>query len=306
MKTNDLLVSIALCTYNGEQYLAEQLESLVNQSYRNLEIVVNDDRSSDRTWEILKSFADRDQRITIVKNEKNLGYVKNFEKAIYSCKGQYVALCDQDDVWDLNKIELMVNESKGRLLIYHDSELIDANGIKLKRLSDLMNMYQGASPLPFLFNNCVSGHSCLISNRLVSIVKQNGGFDARFYHDWWMAFIAANYGEIAYINQTLVKYRQHSQSNTDILNVKEKMATGVKYPDINIKWLKHCASVQGQHQAFIKRIIDLYEQSNWIASFQLMRLLSEHTDELLYFKKKDFWSKLNYLRKISFQKRKSN
>lgn len=303
MNTNDLMVSIALCTYNGEQYLAEQLESLVNQSYHNLEIVVTDDRSSDRTWEILKSFADRDQRITLIQNEKNLGYVKNFEKAIYLCKGQYIALCDQDDVWELNKIELLVNEIEDRLLIYHDSQLIDVNGVLLKRVSDLMNMYQGASPLPFLFNNCVSGHSCLISRKLADILKQNGGFDARFYHDWWMAFMAANYGQIAYVNKPLVRYRQHSESNTDILNVKEKKAAGVKYPDINMGWLQRCASVPGQHQEFIKRIIALYQQPDWMSSFKLMRLLSRHTDELLYFKKKDFWSKLNYLRKISFQKR---
>lgn len=300
---NEPLVSVALCTYNGEKFLAEQLESLINQSYRNLEIIITDDRSSDRTWEILNFFANRDQRVILIQNEKNLGYVKNFEKAIYLCKGQYITLCDQDDVWDTNKIKLLVDKVKDNLLIYHDSQLIDADGTPLKRLSDVMNLYYGSSPLPFLFNNCVSGHSCLFNQKLVKFLKESDGFDARFYHDWWLAFLAANYGEIAYLNQPLVKYRQHSQSNTDILNVKEVKLAGVKYSDINIEWLERCASVSGPYQSFIKRIIKLYRQSNWMGSYQLMIVLFKHAEDLLYLKRKGFWSKLNYLRKVSFQKR---
>lgn len=299
---NEPLISIALCTYDGENYLAEQLESLIHQSYHNLEIIIIDDRSSDRTWEILKSFEAQDQRIKLIQNETNLGYVKNFEKAIYISEGQYVALCDQDDIWELDKVEILFNKVKGGLFIYHDSQLIDVNGHNLNRVSDIMNMYYGSNPLPFLFNNCISGHSCLFRNDFVEILKQNGGFNSRFYHDWWMAFLAANYGEIAYVDKPLVKYRQHSQSNTNILNLNEKKSTDVKHQDDNINWLRHCAKVPGKYQAFIKRIINLYEQQNLVASSKLMALLVMHVDELLFIKKKDFWSKLNYLRKVSFKK----
>jgi glycosyltransferase involved in cell wall biosynthesis len=292
-----------MCTYNGEQYLIEQLESLINQTYENLEIIIFDDRSSDGTMDILKAFASRDTRLSVIQNEKNLGYVKNFEKAIYQCKGKYIALCDQDDVWELNKIERLVNAINDSLLIYHDSQLIDVKGNPLKKVSDLMNMYRGNSPLPFLFYNCISGHSCLFNNQLIPILKATGGFNPKLFHDWWIAFLAAYHGVIAYIDEPLVKYRQHSNSNTDILNVKEKKKNGVKYPDIALQQLEQCATIQGQYQSLIKRILFLYQQTNWYSSFQLMNLLFKHTDDIFYLKKKSFTSKLNYIRKLAFQKR---
>lgn len=303
MPMNNQLVSIALCTYNGERYLVEQLNSLINQTYSNLEIVITDDGSSDETLTILKNFADNDSRITLVQNEVNLGYVKNFEKAIYLCQGEYIALCDQDDIWELDKIEVLVKSIGASILVYHDSQLIDSQGNLLKRVSDLMNMYHGSSPLPFLFYNCLSGHSCMFKRELASILKSGGGFNPLFYHDWWLAFLAANYGSIAYVDKALVRYRQHSDSNTDILNVKEKKKKGAKYPDIVLKQLEQCAELQGKYKSLIEEIITLYRQSGWYSSLKLMMLLLKHTDELFYIKKKSFTSKLNYIRKLAFQKR---
>src|SRR5690349_6792955 len=98
------LVSVVLCTYNGEKYIAEQLDSVCSQTYRNLEIIVCDDASADNTLSLLNSYAAKDHRIKLFRNEKNIGYNKNFEKAIGLAGADWIAISDQDDLWELTKI----------------------------------------------------------------------------------------------------------------------------------------------------------------------------------------------------------
>ena len=117
------VVSIALCTYNGEQFLKKQIDSLLNQTYSNLQIIICDDASQDDTKAILEDYSD--SRIKKIFNHKNIGYIKNFEQAINLCKGDFIALCDQDDIWKPEKIETMLNSIDDAWLLFCDSELID-------------------------------------------------------------------------------------------------------------------------------------------------------------------------------------
>jgi glycosyltransferase involved in cell wall biosynthesis len=102
-KDNQPLVSIAMTTYNGEKFLIKQLDSLVNQTYHNIEIIIVDDCSSDKTLNILNQYSKENSNIQILANEKNIGLHNNFEKALKHCKGDYIALCDQDDFGMLKK-----------------------------------------------------------------------------------------------------------------------------------------------------------------------------------------------------------
>ena len=97
------LVSIAMATYNGEKYLKEQLDSIYAQTYKDIEVIVCDDCSSDKTVEILDEYKEK-YGLKYYINEKNLGFKKNFEKAISLCSGDFIALADQDDIWIENKI----------------------------------------------------------------------------------------------------------------------------------------------------------------------------------------------------------
>lgn len=294
------LVSIALCVYNGEKFLEKQLQTLLNQTYKNLELIIVDDGSTDRSLDIIEHYA-KDKRLKLFINEKNLGYVKNFEKAIGYCSGNYIALADQDDIWHLKKIEILVNQVEDAVLIYHDSELIDIDGTVLGKMSDILNMYSGNSPLPFLFYNCVSGHSCLFRKDLV---LKLGFFNPLFYHDWWLAYVAASSGKIKYINQTLVKYRQHSLSSTDILNRKKKLIhQSPKYAEINLLWLKNCQRINSKCEPLIEDFIYLNETKCLNNSVKLLYLLFKHYHELFFLKKKNRLSKLNYIRKIAFYNR---
>ena len=106
MKTT---VSIAMCTYNGAGFLQQQLDSLARQTRKPDEIIICDDVSSDNSVAIAQAFADQSGlKVRVHQNTQNLGYVKNFEKAISLCTQDIIFLCDQDDLWQPNKIEQMV------------------------------------------------------------------------------------------------------------------------------------------------------------------------------------------------------
>ena len=106
------MIGIAMTTYNGEKYLKEQIDSILNQTVSDFELIVCDDVSSDSTMDILNDYAEKDDRVHVFRNEENLGFLKNFEKAIRICLdrgAEYVALSDQDDVWMKNHLEVLLN-----------------------------------------------------------------------------------------------------------------------------------------------------------------------------------------------------
>lgn len=296
---NKPLVSIALCTYNGEQFLVEQLDSIVNQTYPNLEVIIVDDGSKDETISILQSYSKKHTNIKIYQNEVNLGYIKNFEKAITLCSGEYIALSDQDDIWILNKIELQVEEIGNNILIYHDSEFVNQQGASLnKKMSDILKMYEGESYRPFLFFNCLSGHECLFHK---SLIAASIPFPKEIFHDRWLAFTATNRGSIKYLDVPLVKYRQHEKSDTNILKLKrsksEKTIQGNKRIEKTISELEIFFNyAHTQEREFIEGLLKLYRiRLTSYFCFSLVFFLFMHYKSLLYISKKGTLSKLNFI-----------
>jgi len=293
------LVSIALCTYNGAKYLADQLDTLVHQTYKGIEIVVVDDCSTDATVQILNNYAARYPQITIYKNESNLGFTGNFEKAVKLCKGEFIALCDQDDLWDLQKIELQVDAIKDNVFVYHDSEFIHEDGSPMnKKVSDIMNLYRGGEPEVFLFFNCVSGHSILMKKELLAgalPLKQS------YFHDWWLAYVATNIGTIDFIPQCLVKYRQHDSSDTNILrrqrkNDKHKLSSVQKIERIE-QWLAYCSAFpENKDPQLIDQFYVAYKKRvRSYLSFELSTLLFKYRKTVFYIRKKSKLNRLNYI-----------
>lgn len=126
-----LKVSIALCTYNGEPFLQEQLDSIANQTRLPDEVVIGDDASTDKTLEILERWRDSMPfRVKIITRKKNLGFRKNFETTAKECDGDVLFFCDQDDIWFPEKIEkvMMIFESSSEVdLIGHNTVVVDKN-----------------------------------------------------------------------------------------------------------------------------------------------------------------------------------
>jgi len=303
------LVSIALCTYNGEKFLLRQLDSILNQDYSNIEIIITDDCSGDTTRQILDSYQKKDERIKLHLNEANLGYTKNFEKAVRLCTGDYIAFSDQDDIWERNKISELVVEMPGNVMVFHNSDLIDENDDQIGNytVSNTTRIYDDESCLPFLFSNCVHGHATLFESRLKEYLLP---FDDRYSHDWWLAYVAFNIGKVKYIDKILVHYRQHQTSITDTLklrkeNTEVKPVRGIDriLPDLDM--IKYCAEFKGNRDPELmnKAYYLLSSLTKGKERIRTFVFLVKYFDLLFYmrFKPKKFFSKLNMARKICFE-----
>lgn len=115
-----------MATYNGQKYIREQVDSILAQSFTDWELVVCDDCSTDKTVEILNEYAQKDSRIKVYKNEQNLGFKKNFEKAMNLCSCEYIALSDQDDVWTENHLQILLDNMGTKDLISGNAKLVDS------------------------------------------------------------------------------------------------------------------------------------------------------------------------------------
>ena len=211
---------MALCTYNGEKYLPELLESVLCQSVVPNEVVIVDDCSSDGTVRILKEYASQYPVIKLSLQEKNSGPISSFEKAIQLTSSPYIFLADQDDIWHRNKIENMLSQSFGYsqekpFLLYSDLEVINEEGKlihssfwKMAALKPEVTTFKS-----MLFGNPVTGCASMINSKmrelLVSIPQ------GIMMHDHWIALIAYGFGQAAFMPEPLVRYRVHSTSVTD-------------------------------------------------------------------------------------------
>ncbi len=212
------LISIALCTYNGERFLREQLDSLLAQDHPKLEIVAVDDASTDGTPAILEAYAALDPRIRVFRNAANLGFRRNFQEAMGRCRGDLIAPSDQDDVWRPDKLRLLLAAIGGGPAAYCDSIFVDERGHPMgTRLSDQVVLGRIDDPASLLLQNCVSGHAMLFRRSLVARALP---VPEGLFHDWWLAFVAAGFGGIAYCPEPLVQYRQHGRSVTDPIGLR--------------------------------------------------------------------------------------
>ena len=216
------LVSIAMATYNGERYVAKQLESILAQTYKNIEVIVCDDASSDDTVSIIEAFAKKDARVRLIKNENTLGYVKNFEKAISLCRGEYIALADQDDIWMEEKIATLKAEIGDASLIHSDAYLIDEKGdVFCNSYSRYERKYlYPKNIVELVFNPSVTGCSVLFTKKLQEKILP---FCKDIYvHDLWISMIAYKADGITYCDKPLIRYRQHRDNQIGLSNASIK------------------------------------------------------------------------------------
>ncbi len=286
---NNPLVSIAMITYNGEEFLDQQLESIYAQTYLNIEVIVCDDNSSDKTQSILEKYK-VSHGLEYYINEKNLGISKNFAKAFSLCNGDFLAPSDQDDIWKKEKIETLVKEIKDSALIYSITTAIDENNEAVDFTMPKDSYINGHNNLAFLFDNCVSGHTTMFVKELLPFMKE---IPEVMYPDWWSAFVASTYGKISFYEKPLVLYRRHSAQATK--------STKKKRPSIisrltakERKKKEYIAKMISQLEAFSTLSILKTEQKEYIESLlkefrnfesyyynkKLEALLRQHEDEL--------------------------
>ncbi|MEI7035525.1 glycosyltransferase [Fulvimonas yonginensis] len=211
MPTNDPpLISVALSVYNGRPFLPEQLDSVLAQRGVSLEIVAVDDGSADGSLAVLEDYARRDPRVRFHPNPHNLGPTRSFERAMALCRGEFLAPCDQDDVWLPDKLAVLHAAIGGHDLAYCDSEYIDGDGrCAGRRISDDLQMLEGDQPLRFVMHNSVSGHAMLLRRSLFEQVRP---LPTALYYDWTLAMFAAARAGVVYVDRPLVRFRRHGQA----------------------------------------------------------------------------------------------
>jgi rhamnosyltransferase len=225
MNTNPR-ISIALCTYNGEKYLLQQLNSFLEQTLLPFELVACDDASSDSTCKLLEEFSHKAPfPVRIVRNQHNLGLTQNFSQAARLCSGQYIAFSDQDDIWLPDKLEqyyLLMRKAEEEygtdipLLVHSDLSLINTENrmIAPSCMKVLHMRHEPIDPLKtLLVRNFVYGCTSLCNRKLI---EESIPFpDVITNHDGWCALIAASHGRIIFHPKALVLYRQHESAVTD-------------------------------------------------------------------------------------------
>lgn len=200
-------VSVALCVYNGERHLREQLDTVLAQRDVELEVIAVDDGSSDGSVALLREVAARDPRLQVHVNPENLGPLRSFERAMSLGSGEFIAPCDQDDRWQPQKLAKLLACIGDADLAYCDSEYIDDAGVAHGRgISSDLTMMSGHEPLQFVFSNSVSGHALLVRRTLFDAARP---FPPGLFHDWWLAMCAAARGGVVYLDEALVQFRRH-------------------------------------------------------------------------------------------------
>lgn len=213
-------VDILLATYNGEKYLEAQLDSILKQSYKDIRLLISDDCSTDGTREILNRYKEKDNRIVLFFQDKNLGVVKNFEFLLGKVENKYYMLSDQDDIWKDDKIEKSVKklEETGADLAYSDLEVVDENlNVIYKSYWDLKGFTKRVKKYntfeSLYLNNYITGCTIISKKEFIKDIIPIPSNSEYILHDYWTVLVVSQKGKITYIDEPLIKYRQHKNNN---------------------------------------------------------------------------------------------
>jgi len=222
-------VTIVLATYNGERYLREQLDSIFRQSFLDYQLLIGDDCSTDNTVKIIKEYQLIHKNIYLIVNSKRLGHVSNFENLIKQVDSEYIALCDQDDIWNEDKLYEAIGRLKEAnklnlpILFHSDLEGIDSENMSLynsffkkrgyafsnKRSIDIMLGRSGIMGNTMVFNQA-------LKNKILPFPKD------LIVHDYWIALVNEFTGKRITSTNVLVKYRIHEKNTSKSFRLSSK------------------------------------------------------------------------------------
>ena len=198
------MISVCMATYNGEKYIKEQIDSILPQLADGDELVVSDDGSSDNTCDIVRAYGDT--RIKLFFNNGYHGYVGNFENALHHAHGDYIFLCDQDDVWHPGKVEVVMRNLQKYDLVTHNAELVDENGVSMgktyfdcthKRIGFFSNLLETRH-----LGCCMAINRKVLNDALPFVSRKRG-------HDYWIGCVAELKYKVKFIDDVLIFYRRH-------------------------------------------------------------------------------------------------
>lgn len=214
-------IDILMATYNGEKYLVEQLDSIINQTYHNWNLLIRDDNSTDKTLKIIQNYHKKDKRIKILKDNKgNLGIVRNFEELLKSSESEFIMFSDQDDIWVENKLDMylkMIEKIKNKgFMIHSDAILFDKNKSNILKDTFISKKAINRGLENVFFNYFVQGATILISKEIKNFILP---FPKEVYlHDRYIHLISELFFERIFVNKALIYYRQHGDNQIGAKN----------------------------------------------------------------------------------------
>lgn len=211
-----------MATYNGEKYLYEQIESILNQSYKNWILLIRDDKSEDSTVSIIEEYEKRDPRIRLLRDRKgNMGFVKNFEELLKNSQEEFIMFSDQDDYWEKDKIKnyieiLQKDEKLSQIpLLIHSNSFICDKELKIVKEkfidSSIASEKNGNS---YFFSYVVQGSTVMINRKLKEICVPF--LSSVTLHDRYFHLISEFFGKRIFIDKSLMKYRQHMNNEIGV------------------------------------------------------------------------------------------
>lgn len=245
-------INIVMSTYNGEQFLAEQIDSIQQQTFKDWQLLIRDDGSSDQTPEIIKSFVAQDPRIVFINehDRENFGVIKNFFTLIKHDKADYYFFSDQDDVWLEDKLETMLAAARQYpdqlpLMVYTDLCVVDQN-LQVMNQSMIRSQSHHANTelVQELTENTVTGGVAMINHALAERWRT---LDNIIMHDWYLAVLATAIGKLVYIDQPGELYRQHDSNVLGARTFTKRLKTWLSGPSKMLEeywWLIHASQAQ--------------------------------------------------------------
>jgi len=224
MKNYTLIIG----TYNGGSYIAEQLLSVLQQKWLPSQIIISDDGSTDDTLSIVqKIFISHHFSHYQIIDAPHKGVIHNFLSALHFATGDYIFFADQDDTWLPNKVEVFFEHidstSQTPMLAFSDARLISSDG---QLLHASFFDYQGLSANfmnddSIIYKSCVQGAACCINTTLKDLIIKSLPYiqiNNLYMHDWWFSLLAHYYGDVIFIDQALIDYRQHQENQIGVFN----------------------------------------------------------------------------------------
>lgn len=229
-------VEILLSTYNGEKYLEQQIESILSQTFGNFVLTIKDDFSTDGTMAIIQKYINKYpakiRQFIDPKYKKNMGSTFSFGRLMQQSEGKYLMLCDQDDVWMEDKVEISLNKLKevetknpGKpAMVFTDMIEVDK---ELKTINESFIKHQKLSPkvikapTKVLAMNVVAGCTTIFNRACINVILPFPS--TKVIHDHWMAINVSHYGVVEFLDVPTLYYRQHSANVVGANNI------GMKY-----------------------------------------------------------------------------
>lgn len=304
------MISVAMTTFNGEKYIEKQIESIIHQSLPVDEIIVCDDGSTDHTVELLKKYD-----VTLVQNFQNLGYKLNFKQAMEKCNGDYVFLCDQDDIWEKDKVKDMMHimESHKNIHVLASSftyidgqdQMILTTLNKGYSNNNLYNKEVAKNDLvsvltdEFIYGNYFQGCALVMDKQTRDFVVHH--FDDRLPHDWIISLYASIDGGMYFYNKSEFKYRIHSDNSIGVSTLNQSATQHVNRAYQFEERYQKARDALYVLDVLKSNCIDYYMQNE--KKFNAIESFMEH--HVSYLKNKKFFGLLGQNRYVYYKKLKT-